>query len=851
MNNFDLLSAKYTHPNLAREMLPIIASQNTFQMDYTNKNLLFIYTGGFGDLCMLTPLAKYLKRTYKGVRIEVATVDMWVESFKGHPYFDAVYPFTPENVLPARRFIHRVVDFNMALAKSRWANIMHGVDVHFKWFDPQFDLSILTPEDKLPILSIQRISKEKAEAFWTFNDLNDKIVVGIQLHTSGFVRMWLKEYYDEVIANLTNKGIHVIFLEETSPWYFTGDRIHWNTPYCRTMQDNVALASKCDVILAPDSAFAHIAQAFDIPSVVLFGANPPAFRTGYHPKSYPMWSHPVCAPCFNLSTHCPKAVPSPCMVDLKPDIVLNAIMNQIYTYVKDLRTTILRKEPVIECPFCYSIDVDNKLLGSNSFYNCKNCQSLFVMGTEATGIHSCFDNPDYLKHLTEEEYIKYKTEYTQRIIEDIKTRFVGFGQLHIADIGSELGTISNTFRKASPNLLVDSFDINCELAYEAKERYNVITTTVDVVSGMILNPNQYEVVILDGFIEHLPKTQLKDLLLRCCVALQPKFGTLYLRTPVAEEFYSNDGYDPIVTYEDYNVSIGTLKGFEALCNKIGLQIVSHQIINAEHELTIQRQGSVKQITQSFPMAKKEEKGRPVVSISVLACNRLEQTKKCIVAISERLTDIPFEVIITDNGSTDGTKEYLTTLNALKELGATTNMKFIYHSNNLGFSRGHRKALEQASGEFFLMLNNDMYIQEDYWLEKFIGGFKGDPLVRAVAVYPSRLRPDGTGFRVTYGEPFEYLEGSCFAVPVEFIKTFGLFDINFKGSYCEDSDLCLRLREAKFKLKAIELNTIHDNVILTTQTLPSGHNAVLIPSLEYFLNKWSTYMQTRKFEHEKY
>ncbi len=76
------------------------------------------------------------------------------------------------------------------------------------------------------------------------------------------------------------------------------------------------------------------------------------------------------------------------------------------------------------------------------------------------------------------------------------------------------------------------------------------------------------------------------------------------------------------------------------------------------------------------------------SIIILTYNELELTKKCLASI-ERYTDKDkIELIIVDNGSSDGTREYISNL---------PDVKVILNEKNLGFAKGCNQGIE-AAGE---------------------------------------------------------------------------------------------------------------------------------------------------------
>ncbi len=93
-------------------------------------------------------------------------------------------------------------------------------------------------------------------------------------------------------------------------------------------------------------------------------------------------------------------------------------------------------------------------------------------------------------------------------------------------------------------------------------------------------------------------------------------------------------------------------------------------------------------------------GEPKVSIVMLVYNRAELTLGCLQSLALGLNQTPFEIIIVDNGSTDETAVLLERVQGLK---------VVRNATNLGFPKGVNQAARLASGEFLLLLNNDVEV----------------------------------------------------------------------------------------------------------------------------------------------
>src|SRR3972149_1728968 len=107
--------------------------------------------------------------------------------------------------------------------------------------------------------------------------------------------------------------------------------------------------------------------------------------------------------------------------------------------------------------------------------------------------------------------------------------------------------------------------------------------------------------------------------------------------------------------------------------------------------------------------------RPVVSILIVTFNKAEYTFQCLETV-KAYSDVPYELIIVDNGSADGTKSLLERIE---------NATVIRNSGNAGFLRACNQGAQTARGEFILFLNNDTQVAPN-WLRGGLEGGKGGP-----------------------------------------------------------------------------------------------------------------------------
>ncbi len=86
-----------------------------------------------------------------------------------------------------------------------------------------------------------------------------------------------------------------------------------------------------------------------------------------------------------------------------------------------------------------------------------------------------------------------------------------------------------------------------------------------------------------------------------------------------------------------------------------------------------------------------------VSIIIVNYNTLQLTKNCINSVFEKTNGLEFEVILVDNASSDGSKEYFE---------KDERIKYIYNSENVGFGRANNLGYKYAKGDYIFLLNSD-------------------------------------------------------------------------------------------------------------------------------------------------
>ena len=202
----------------------------------------------------------------------------------------------------------------------------------------------------------------------------------------------------------------------------------------------------------------------------------------------------------------------------------------------------------------------------------------------------------------------------------------------------------------------------------------------------------------------------------------------------------------------------------------------------------------------------------LTSIIILCHNQLHYTMQCIKSLFEYTSPIrsPYEVIVVDNGSTDGTKAYLV---GLEQSGQ---IKVVYNQTNVGFPKANNQGAAIAKGEYILLLNNDVILTEA-WLEKLLRCIRSDMRLAAVGPYANH----SSGFqqsttpciykgeedlqlfaRKYTGEEKEvnFLVFFCVLIKRNVWDEIGGLDEEFGKGNFEDNFFCWRVIEKGYKMK---------------------------------------------------
>ena len=222
-----------------------------------------------------------------------------------------------------------------------------------------------------------------------------------------------------------------------------------------------------------------------------------------------------------------------------------------------------------------------------------------------------------------------------------------------------------------------------------------------------------------------------------------------------------------------------------------------------------------------------------IIISILTYNNLNYTKKCLESLFKTPKYPNYKVVVSDNGSTDETVEFLK---------QHKDIEFINNKKNLGFSKAHNQILKMYPNNDIVLLNNDLELPFG-WLptiahcveKRQLGAASPAIKVSNGLDVGAVLNKQAKGRSlINENTKPDWITGSCLYITRDTINKVGYLDENF-GFYYEDVDYCFRMRKEGIRFECIrDVVIIHYNSVSSTS---QQKKIMMENSRRYFAKKW--------------
>ncbi len=241
--------------------------------------------------------------------------------------------------------------------------------------------------------------------------------------------------------------------------------------------------------------------------------------------------------------------------------------------------------------------------------------------------------------------------------------------------------------------------------------------------------------------------------------------------------------------------------------------------------------------------------RPKVSILIPVFNELRITVECLMALQAAGIGADTEIVIADDASTDPDCAVLSEIK---------NVVLVRHPTNLGFLRSCNAAFSKCRGAYVLLLNNDTQIQPGA-LAQLCSALDADPAIAAAGpklLYPNgrlqeagcAIRPNGESLMVglfanpseggyNYDRDVAYCSGAALLLRKSAVGN-TLFDEIYQPAYCEDTDLCLRLRNSGHRIRYVHQAVVVHHLSVSTNEGSQGSKLRGIAANQHrLLERW--------------
>ena len=258
----------------------------------------------------------------------------------------------------------------------------------------------------------------------------------------------------------------------------------------------------------------------------------------------------------------------------------------------------------------------------------------------------------------------------------------------------------------------------------------------------------------------------------------------------------------------------------------------------------------------FPICKK-----PIVSIVIPVYNQFIYTYLCLKSILKHSgNEVPYEIIIADDCSTDQTIE-------LEKV--VTNIRVLHNKNNLRFLKNCNNAASYARGKYIFFLNNDTQVQPN-WLKPLVDLIERDSTIGMVGsklIYTDGCLQEAGGIvwqdasawnfghgqdptlpEYNYVKEVDYISGAAIMIRKDLWDSIGGFDEQFCPAYYEDTDLAFEIRRHGYKVMFQPASVVvHFEGKSNGTDLSSGQKKFQVINQKKFYNKWEKTLSKEQFE----
>ena len=460
----------------------------------------------------------------------------------------------------------------------------------------------------------------------------------------------------------------------------------------------------------------------------------------------------------------------------------------------------------------------------------------------------------------------------------------------VLDVGCGAGGLGASIKERQPATVV-GIELNPVAAERARQRLDDVLTVDIEQADLPPDLGPFDCIICADVLEHLREPQ--QVLRRLRRHLTPG-GVLVASLPnvrnhtvVQSLLAGNWTYESAGLLDADHVRFFTRREIEKLLFRCGFEIDEFGMVPGEgyqewvdagsprqvHVGGLQVRASSQEDAAEFYAYQFLLRACPVkqpdyglTSIVIVTHNQLAYTRQCIESI-RFLTDEPYELVLVDNASTDGTVDYLRSI---------PDAALIVNDSNRGFPTAANQGLQAARGENLLLLNNDVLVTTG-WLRRLLDALHSHPTIGLVGPVSNNVSgpqqieagysqlaeldgwswtrhsrfvpaaassglarpPEVGGSRVEV----DRLVGFCLLMKREVLDAIGLLDERFGIGNFEDDDFCRRATNAGYRSVIASNAFVHHFGSVTFRGSGVDFGAVLAQNEQLYREKWGSERDT--------
>ncbi len=282
----------------------------------------------------------------------------------------------------------------------------------------------------------------------------------------------------------------------------------------------------------------------------------------------------------------------------------------------------------------------------------------------------------------------------------------------------------------------------------------------------------------------------------------------------------------------------------------------------DHLKRLGRKVTVTNMRSSTPYHQKwKYTEEPQVEIIIPFMDEIATTRQCIYAIMTQTRYRNYSITLVDNWSTSSEAELFR-----NELAKLRNVRVMRIEEPFNYSRLNNLAAEASTADFLMLMNNDLFVDDSNWLRVCVDEALADPAVGVVGgkfYYPTRtvqhagivmglggvaghigigLPEDdfGYGGRLMFAQEYSGVTAAGMLVRRTVFQAIGGLDEKFLTVAFNDVDLCMKVRQAGYKvIWTPDFTAIHHESLSRGDDERPAQEARFFHESEVMKERWGT------------